>query len=120
MLLSDGINLDSIISFLNANSGYLRYIVSVFVIGLDILAFLGALIYMAFGFIFGTRKSLRRFLTFIIPFTLLILLVNPISSLISNIIFKLLIPEYGEMLYGYIEEFTASYGYPINISFEEF
>lgn len=120
MLLSDVINLDSIISFLNANSGYIRYIVSAFVIGLDILALLGALIYMAFGFIFGTRKSLRRFLTFIIPFTILILLVNPISSLISNIIFKLLMSEYGETLYGYIEEFTASYGYPINISFEEF
>lgn len=120
MILADTFDLDIILNFLNSYGGYIRYIVGALMVLLDIVVIVGALIYMGLGFAFGTRKSLRRFLTFAVPFTLLLILINPISSLIVNTTFNLVTSEYSEIAINYLEEMSASYGVEVDINLDSF
>ena len=120
MILANTFDLEYVMQLLNDYSSYIPYIFGALMIGLDLLVVLGALIYMGLGFAFGTRKSLRRLLTFSVPFIILILLVDPVSKLITNSAFALITSEYGEIAVNYLEEYIASYGYSITFEISEF
>lgn len=62
----------------------IKTIVAVVVILLDVAVVGIGVVYLLFGMLFGTRKSLRRALSFIIPFAIFILCLNFLTNIILN------------------------------------
>lgn len=76
------LNIESILSILETD--LLTYISAGLMIMIDLLILAIGVIYLVFGFIFGTRKSLRRALSFIIPFIIFLCSIDLITKLIAN------------------------------------
>lgn len=66
------------------NPDIITWIVGAGMILLDILIIGIGIAYLGFGLLFGTRKSLRRALSFLIPFTIFICVIDLITKLIVN------------------------------------
>ncbi len=62
----------------------IKIILAVAMILLDLLVLGIGVVYILFGMLFGTRKSLRRALSFLIPFIIFILSINLLTNIIMN------------------------------------
>lgn len=98
----------SILSSFDTN--LLTVLSSVLMIGLDLLILGIGVVYLLFGFIFGTRKSIRRALSFLIPFILFLCFIDIITKIVANgdisLIVNFFTPVEGTLT---IKEFAAGY-----------
>lgn len=62
----------------------IKTIVAVVMILIDVLIVGIGIVYLLFGMLFGTRKSLRRLLSFVIPFGIFLLSINLLTNIILN------------------------------------